>query len=87
VKRRVPQERLLVYEVKEGWGPLCEFLGVPVPDEPFPRLNDTAQMQRGMRAVRALTVAVRVALALSAAAALVLLLRRARTRDESPASP
>jgi hypothetical protein len=87
VKRRVPQERLLVYEVKEGWGPLCEFLGVPVPDEPFPRLNDTAQMQRGMRAVRALTVAVRVALALSAAAALVLLFRRARTRDESPASP
>jgi hypothetical protein len=87
VKRRVPQERLFVYEVKEGWGPLCEFLGVPVPDEPFPRLNDTAQMQRGMRAVKALTVAVRVALALSAAAALVLLLRRARIRDESPASP
>jgi hypothetical protein len=87
VKRRVPQERLLVYEVKEGWGPLCEFLGVPVPDEPFPRLNDTPQMQRGMRAIRVLTAAVRVALALSAAAALVLLLRRARSRDESPASP
>jgi hypothetical protein len=87
VKRRVPQERLLVYEVKEGWEPLCEFLGVPVPDEPFPRLNDTAQMQRGMRAVKALTVAVRVALALSAAAALVLLLRRAIIRDESPTSP
>jgi hypothetical protein len=86
VKRRVPPERLLVYEAKEGWGPLCEFLGVPVPDEPFPRLNDTAQMQRGMRAIRALTVAVRVTLALSAAVALVLLLRRARSRDESPAS-
>jgi hypothetical protein len=87
VKRHVPPERLLVYEVKEGWGPLCEFLGVPEPDEPFPRLNDTAQMQRGMKTMRALTVAVRVALALSVAAALVLLLRRARGRDEPPASP
>jgi hypothetical protein len=87
VKRHVPPERLLVYEVKEGWGPLCEFLDVPEPDEPFPRLNDTAQMQRGMKSMKALTVAVRVALALSVAAALVLLLRRVRGRDESPASP
>ena len=87
VKRHVPPERLLVYEVKEGWGPLCEFLDVPEPDEPFPRLNDTAQMQRGMKSMKALTVAVRVALALSVAAALVLLLRRLRGRDESPASP
>jgi hypothetical protein len=87
VKRHVPPERLLVYEVKEGWGPLCEFLDVPEPDEPFPRLNDTAQMQRGMIAIKSLTNAVRAALALSVAAALVLLLRRARTRGESPASP
>jgi hypothetical protein len=35
----VPAERLLVYQVKEGWGPLCEFLGVPVPDEDFPHIN------------------------------------------------
>jgi hypothetical protein len=87
VKRRVPPERLLVYEVNEGWGPLCAFLGVPEPDEPFPRLNDTAQMQRGMLAMRALSVAVRVTLVLSVAAALVLFLRRARDRRESPASP
>ena len=81
VKRRVSPERLLVYEVKEGWGPLCEFLGVPVPDEPFPRLNDTAQMQRGMKSIRALTAALPVALVLSAAAALVVFLRRARGRE------
>jgi hypothetical protein len=53
VRRRVPPERLLVYEVKQGWGPLCEFLGVPEPEEPFPRLNDAAQLRRGMKAVRA----------------------------------
>lgn len=42
VKRTVPPERLLVYDVKEGWEPLCRFLGVPVPSTPFPRVNDTA---------------------------------------------
>jgi len=31
-----------VYEVSQGWGPLCAFLDKPVPQEPFPRLNDTA---------------------------------------------
>jgi hypothetical protein len=39
VRRRVPAERLLVCRVQEGWGPLCQFLGVDVPDEPFPRVN------------------------------------------------
>ena len=34
----VPADRLLVWEVKEGWGPLCKFLDLPVPQEPFPRL-------------------------------------------------
>jgi Sulfotransferase domain len=41
--------RLLVFDVREGWGPLCAFLEVPVPDEPFPRLNDTATFQAMMR--------------------------------------
>ena len=41
VKRTVPSEKLLVYNVKEGWEPLCRFLEVSVPqDEPFPHLND-----------------------------------------------
>lgn len=42
VRREVPAGRLLVYEVGQGWQPLCDFLGVPVPDEPFPRLNTRA---------------------------------------------
>lgn len=46
VKRAVPAERLLVFDVKEGWGPLCAFLGVPVPNEPFPRVNDTAEFKK-----------------------------------------
>jgi hypothetical protein len=40
VKRSIAPERLLVWEVGEGWEPLCEFLGVPVPDAPLPHEND-----------------------------------------------
>lgn len=39
VKDYVPAERLLVYDVRDGWGPLCQFLGVPEPAEPLPHLN------------------------------------------------
>ncbi|MBA3944141.1 MAG: sulfotransferase family protein [Herpetosiphonaceae bacterium] len=46
VQRTVPAEKLLVYNVKEGWAPLCAFLNVPVPDGPFPHLNDRASIQR-----------------------------------------
>jgi len=35
----LPAERLLVYSPKDGWGPLCSFLGIAVPDGPFPRIN------------------------------------------------
>ena len=43
VKRTVPSERLLVWSVKDGWGPLCEFLGTSVPEMPFPHLNDSKE--------------------------------------------
>ncbi len=39
VRGSISKERLLDYEVSQGWGPLCEFLGYSVPDEPFPRRN------------------------------------------------
>lgn len=40
----LPQERLLVFHPKQGWDPLCEFLGVPVPDGPFPRVNSRDEL-------------------------------------------
>ena len=43
VRRTVPPERLLVWSVTEGWEPLCEFLEAPVPDMPFPRVNDSRE--------------------------------------------
>jgi hypothetical protein len=39
VKANVPADKLLVYDVREGWGPLCKFLGVEEPAEPLPHLN------------------------------------------------
>lgn len=52
VKRHVPSERLLIFEVKQGWEPLCAFLGVPVPDVPFPHLNDRKTMNRMLGLLR-----------------------------------
>lgn len=40
VKAAVPADRLLVWSVSEGWGPLCEFLQVPEPEQPLPHVND-----------------------------------------------
>ena len=49
VQKRVPAEQLLVYEVREGWEPLCEFLEVGAPERPFPHLNDREDTQRLIR--------------------------------------
>lgn len=46
VKETVPADRLIVYEVGSGWEPLCEGLGVPVPEGPFPKTNTTEEFQR-----------------------------------------
>ena len=45
VRDLVPADQLLEYNVKEGWEPLCKFLGVDVPDVPFPKLNEGQSVQ------------------------------------------
>lgn len=45
VKRDVPPEKLLVYNIREGWEPLCRFLDAPVPEVPFPKENTTEEFQ------------------------------------------
>jgi hypothetical protein len=71
VKQFVPAERLLVYEVQEGWEPLCRFLGIPVPNgKPFPHLNDTRQFQQMVQ--RRLQMVKMIMLALLAAGLLML---------------
>jgi hypothetical protein len=45
VKSKVPADKLLVYEIKQGWEPLCEFLEVPVPETDMPHLNDATSFR------------------------------------------
>ena len=40
VRETIPDEQLLIFQVKDGWEPLCEFLHVPVPNSPFPQTNN-----------------------------------------------
>jgi hypothetical protein len=49
VKATIQPDRLLVFDVKQGWEPLCAFLNVPTPSEPFPRTNDAASFQQHAR--------------------------------------
>lgn len=52
VIRNILKEQLLVYNVQQGWEPLCRFLNVNVPDEPFPHLNIRRNIQRKLRDVK-----------------------------------
>ena len=52
VKTKIPKESLLVFNVKEGWKPLCERLGKDIPEIDFPRGNDTKQLKFLLKAVQ-----------------------------------
>jgi hypothetical protein len=49
-RARIPRDRLVVWRARDGWAPLADALGVPVPDEPFPRANTTEDFQAMVRA-------------------------------------
>jgi hypothetical protein len=76
VRRRVPPERLLVFDVREGWAPLCDFFGVVVPDESFPRLNEAREMRRRLLGLVAISAAAPALAVLTGVAATVFLVRR-----------
>lgn len=52
VRATISRDRLLVFEAGEGWDRLCAFLGVPVPDTPFPSANSRAEFVSRVAAVR-----------------------------------
>ena len=54
VKKVIPAERLLIHSAKEGWQPLCDFLGVPVPNEPYPWINESINFKRNLRIIIAM---------------------------------
>lgn len=48
VKSNIKPEQLLMYNIKDGWEPLCEFLGYPIPEIEFPRANERLEFNRKM---------------------------------------
>ena len=70
VKQAVPADRLLVFEPKQGWEPLCRFLGKPVPDQPFPHVNDTQGFKDMVAFVHKRTAVIKWGVPCLAAAAL-----------------
>ena len=45
VRATVPKDKLIDWQPQDGWGPLCEGLGVPEPSDPFPVTNTTADFR------------------------------------------
>lgn len=78
VRATVPPERLLVFNVKEGWAPLCAFLGKEVPPEPFPFVNETADLQFARKIMAMLTYAWLPTVAVTATAAVRICMSRWR---------
>ena len=64
VKKTIPADKLLIYRINEGWGPLCEFLNVENPKIPFPKVNDTAEMLRNFAIVKSLPYVLILSIAL-----------------------
>ena len=89
VQETVPQQRLLVFDVKQGWQPLCAFLDVPVPDgEPFPHVNDMESFQKHIqeRVARSLVhLAGLLILRVGALVAFIWIARRALRERQEPA--
>lgn len=52
VRAAIDPSRLLVYDVAEGWEPLCRFLGITAPDEPMPKTNTTDEFRAVLAARR-----------------------------------
>jgi hypothetical protein len=46
VRQTIAPERLLVFQAADGWEPLCRFLAVPIPDEPYPHSNSTDEFKQ-----------------------------------------
>ena len=46
VQHKIPKDRLLVFNAKQGWEPLCEFLGKPIPEGPYPRAPNVSKTMR-----------------------------------------
>ena len=49
VRATVPAGRPVEWQLGDGWAPICEALGSPIPDEPFPHVNTSAEFRSWLR--------------------------------------
>lgn len=83
VRHAVPKDKLLEYRLGSGWEPLCDFLGKPVPDVPFPHRNETKCLEAAFAVDISKTlrrIALRSTFAVAAVAASIQLVRMLRSR-------
>lgn len=81
VRAVVPKEKLLEFEPKDGWEPLCKFLGKDVPPGPYPRVNDAQATVKLLRRVSRIVLGIMIAKTMAvvaAASAVVIGLERYR---------
>jgi hypothetical protein len=52
IDRCPPEKLLVVFEITDGWEPLCKFLGKPVPNVPFPHVNDVEEHKRAIGKIK-----------------------------------
>ena len=57
VEDTVPKDKLLMFNVKEGWDPLCEFLEKEVPQEPFPNVNESKDLKQATTIMKVVSYA------------------------------
>ena len=60
VKATCPPDKLLVFEAKDGWEPLCKFLNLPIPNVPYPHVNDTEEFRKIINTVNVVGIVVGV---------------------------
>jgi len=52
VMNTISKEKMLVFDPKQGWEPLCNFLGVLIPDTPFPQSNTRDEFINGIKNIK-----------------------------------
>jgi hypothetical protein len=50
VRSTIPKDRLVEWRPGDGWAPICSALDLPIPDEPFPHVNTTAEFRANLDA-------------------------------------
>ena len=74
VQAVIPKEKLLIYNVKKGWKPLCRFLGCNVPDQEFPSVNVGLSLVKGAVSTRLQLLKRNIIIFLGASVLIVLIL-------------